>query len=272
MSEEVQGWAAVPNWVVRDPEIDPLVKLLYLVLSSRAGRKGVCWPSQERLAQETGRSVRTVQRYLDQMRESGLLEVVTEVTPVGRRNRYRLLADDGLDPHTTRVSPPHPNEGEDTTPVSGGDTTPVSHKEEPLEEPSTSTTSSPVATPPREPTPATHPSRRMTNDWAPSVTMRDWLLERYNLTFDQLREIGRRFVAHHISKGTTSRSWEAEFTKWVSTDAERYDEKRQGTDDRGVPYGQRPRTNRAAQPGDPDYVDPEELARKAREATQDPQI
>jgi hypothetical protein len=84
------GWAAVPNWVVRDPDIDRTTKMVYLVLSSHAGARKVCWPSQTTIAETIGVSTRTVKRALSDLRTMGLLTVKVRRTPHGRRNDYHL--------------------------------------------------------------------------------------------------------------------------------------------------------------------------------------
>jgi hypothetical protein len=87
-----QGWAAVPNWLVRDPSISRNVKLVYLVLSSRVDRDGVCYPSQGLISTETGLSVATVKRAIAEMRRRGLLTVALRTTARGRHNVYHLHA------------------------------------------------------------------------------------------------------------------------------------------------------------------------------------
>lgn len=87
---DVEGWAAIPNWLLRDATVSRNVKMIYLVLSGRVGRNRVCWPSQQTIASEAGVSVPTVKRTIPVMVEMGLLSVEVERTPNGRRNRYQL--------------------------------------------------------------------------------------------------------------------------------------------------------------------------------------
>jgi DNA-binding transcriptional ArsR family regulator len=57
----------------------------YCALTDYANNKtGLCWPKMETLASLLGRSVRTVQRHLQLLRERGLIEFVER-----RRNRGR---------------------------------------------------------------------------------------------------------------------------------------------------------------------------------------
>lgn len=101
--------------------------------------------------------------------------------------------------------------------------------------------------------PETHPSRAITAQWQPRQHFARYLMHLYP-GIDHA-ECTRRFVAHHISRQDTSRSWEAGLNLWMSQDYERWREQ-QGTDDLGVPRGQRPSRNRALQPGDEGYFDP----------------
>jgi DNA-binding MarR family transcriptional regulator len=90
MTDDSEGWSAIPNWLLRDPAVDRNVKMVYLVLSGRVGRNRVCWPSQVTIANEAGVSVPTVKRTIPRMVEMGLLSVEVERTKSGRRNLYRL--------------------------------------------------------------------------------------------------------------------------------------------------------------------------------------
>lgn len=111
------------------------------------------------------------------------------------------------------------------------------------------------------PEPDVHPSRSIPANWQPRGIWARYLMRKYPGI--DVRESARRFTLHHVGRQDTSRSWEAALEVWVSHDHERWMEQ-QGTDDLGVPKGQRGRKITAAQPGDPDYVSPEELDEAAR--------
>lgn len=110
----------------------------------------------------------------------------------------------------------------------------------------------------------THPARVITNDWSPRPAFVRNLRALFpDFTLEMLRSSCQRFVDFHIARQDTSRSWEAAFRMWVGQDYERWLEQHKGgTDFLGVPHHQRP-APAGAQPGDPDYVDPEELAEAA---------
>ncbi len=128
----------------------------------------------------------------------------------------------------------------------------------------TDTTYTPSATEPEQ-----HPSRQIKADWIPGSLFRSNLRVLYPEV--DLAQSHRRFVDHHLSRQSTSRSWEAEFRKWVSSDSERILERRGGTDDMGVP-----RTQRKGQAANPeaDRAQQEELidlaVRSARDKREQP--
>lgn len=86
-----QGWAAIPNWLLRDPTVGRDTKFVYLLLSSRIGRDGICWPSQRLLAKEAGLSERQVRRIIADLKDKHLIEVTVKATSHGRANHYHLL-------------------------------------------------------------------------------------------------------------------------------------------------------------------------------------
>lgn len=87
------GFAVIPNWLLRSENVSPHAKMLYLHLSSRVDEHGVCWPSQRRLADESGMSERQVQRALSELKNFGIVRVEVEKHATGRRNRYHLIVD-----------------------------------------------------------------------------------------------------------------------------------------------------------------------------------
>jgi DNA-binding transcriptional ArsR family regulator len=61
----------------------------YCALSDYTNNKtGICWPKMETLASTLGRSVRTIQRHLHQLRELGLVEFVERRRWRGRYSSY----------------------------------------------------------------------------------------------------------------------------------------------------------------------------------------
>jgi hypothetical protein len=77
--------------------LSPGAKLAYGWLRAYAGQNGVCWPGQERLAQELGRSYRQTQRYLDELEEAALIQPDRDARP-GSTPTYCFLGHPVLGP------------------------------------------------------------------------------------------------------------------------------------------------------------------------------
>jgi hypothetical protein len=61
----------------------------YCALADYSNNKtGLCWPRMDTLAQTLNRSVRTIQRHLHLLRESGLIEFVTRRRQKGKFSSY----------------------------------------------------------------------------------------------------------------------------------------------------------------------------------------
>lgn len=73
MAVDAVGFAVLPNNVARDPDIEPPLKVLLLVLSGYAGANRGGWPSNQSLCAATGLSERVVRNWLAVGEERGLL-------------------------------------------------------------------------------------------------------------------------------------------------------------------------------------------------------
>lgn len=80
--------------VTLDPEIPPLSKCLYNVLTIFAGEKNSCFPSIETLVQVTGMSKDTVYKYLDILEECGVIERQHKRKSGQFRNTVYILCDE----------------------------------------------------------------------------------------------------------------------------------------------------------------------------------
>ena len=69
----VEGWSAVPNWVVRESDLTGYELLTLLALMSHQNASGECWPSLSRLAQEVRCTKPTVLNALNGLREKGFV-------------------------------------------------------------------------------------------------------------------------------------------------------------------------------------------------------
>jgi hypothetical protein len=128
----MQKFTVTPTALLFASAVSVQARLLYVVLSSYGqGGTGTVYPKQETLARALGCSDRSIQRYIQELCDCGV--IVAHRTRKGNgelgRNRYQLLGfevevevevDDETD-HTTPVSPGPPDTrvAHHTTPVSG---------------------------------------------------------------------------------------------------------------------------------------------------------
>ncbi|MBF7084142.1 helix-turn-helix domain-containing protein [Desulfallas sp. Bu1-1] len=68
-----KGFTSIPNKVLFAPNLSMPAKCLYSMLLAFAWQENECFPGQERLAQAAGCTDRTVRKYLDELREFGLV-------------------------------------------------------------------------------------------------------------------------------------------------------------------------------------------------------
>jgi hypothetical protein len=101
-SPAIQGWAAIPNWIVRDDSISGNAKLVYICLSSRTDRAGETWPSHALIAKEARLSASTVKVALNELRSLGLVSWKQQQNPAGglTSNRYFIHATPSQPPAT----------------------------------------------------------------------------------------------------------------------------------------------------------------------------
>jgi len=82
----IEGFAAVPTWMIRERQVPRNAILVYASLSSRAGY-GAIFPSQATIAEESGLSERTVRTMLARLEEIGVIERRSRRAGEGRANR-----------------------------------------------------------------------------------------------------------------------------------------------------------------------------------------
>ncbi len=83
------GFTQLPNFILRRHDLSPGAKITYGLLLSYAWEKEFCYPPQQRLAEESGYSVRQVQRSLDELKTKQLIEWKRQ--GLGRPNIYYIL-------------------------------------------------------------------------------------------------------------------------------------------------------------------------------------
>lgn len=77
------GFTQVANVVVRDGEIEPKHKALYLLLLSYAFGGQSCHPSQSRMAEELGVTKRTIRSWAQELENLNLLKIKRRKAPSG---------------------------------------------------------------------------------------------------------------------------------------------------------------------------------------------
>ncbi|MCC0048036.1 MAG: helix-turn-helix domain-containing protein [Rhodobiaceae bacterium] len=73
------------TWALAARTGKPGAKVVLLALANYADERGVCWPSQQRLAADTEQSIDTIQRRLKDLEASGLIERQRRTTNTGHR-------------------------------------------------------------------------------------------------------------------------------------------------------------------------------------------
>ncbi|UFZ02931.1 helix-turn-helix domain-containing protein [Bradyrhizobium ontarionense] len=81
------SWQATA-WAVEQIVGPPARKLLLLVLANYADEHGICWPSQDTLAANTGMSLDTVQRQTKKLQDGGFLTISR---PPKRRGQWQTF-------------------------------------------------------------------------------------------------------------------------------------------------------------------------------------
>ena len=89
----------IPNCIVEAIDIPPSAKLLYGLLSSYAGKNGLCYPPQAELAEKLNLKEDTIKRILYLLSETGYIEIIN---PQGidrlrhYNNSYKFLWKEGF--------------------------------------------------------------------------------------------------------------------------------------------------------------------------------
>ena len=83
------GFTQVPNFILTKADISVGAKLAYAMLLKYAWGDDACFPGQATLATDMGSGERSVRRYLDELEQVKLLEVVQR--GLGKTNLYRLF-------------------------------------------------------------------------------------------------------------------------------------------------------------------------------------
>ena len=122
-----EGFAAVPNWMIREKRVPRNAVLVYASLASRSGLGGI-HPSQATIATESGLSERTVRNMLGELEKLGVIQRIRRTTGTrGRGNRlpdgYTLHPNGSLELAADFAGSNELPETDDVQPATEGDAT-----------------------------------------------------------------------------------------------------------------------------------------------------
>ena len=82
------GWTGVPNFILESDKISTGAKLTYAMLLKYARELDECFPGQDRLAKDMGTTRQSVNTYIKDLRNAGLITVKRRGQ--GRPNLYTI--------------------------------------------------------------------------------------------------------------------------------------------------------------------------------------
>lgn len=71
----LHGFTQVPNFILRDPNVSIGAKTVYSLLLSYAWHNDLCFPGQDRLAQDVGMGIASVNRFIKELEAYNLIEI-----------------------------------------------------------------------------------------------------------------------------------------------------------------------------------------------------
>jgi biotin operon repressor len=83
-----RGWTGVPNFILESKNISVGAKLTYAMLLKYARELDECFPGQDRLGVDIGTSRQSVNTYIAELRDAGLLTVARRGQ--GKPNLYTV--------------------------------------------------------------------------------------------------------------------------------------------------------------------------------------
>jgi len=84
-----EGFAQIPNGILRNPDLTIGAKVTYGVLLSYAWQKDSCFPGHDAMARDMGAGKRSVIMYLQQLQDAGLIRI--QRRGQGKTNIYTIL-------------------------------------------------------------------------------------------------------------------------------------------------------------------------------------
>ncbi|WP_215449605.1 helix-turn-helix domain-containing protein [Streptomyces sp. ATCC 21386] len=101
-------FTVVPRALIRDPELTSDAKVLWQLINDYAGSNRMAFPSHKKLADDMGKSVASIKRYIDELIRNRWL---TAQNRIGTSNYYYCAIPmehyKAFDPKTTGYTPTH---------------------------------------------------------------------------------------------------------------------------------------------------------------------
>ena len=88
-----RNFGVINNDVLRNPALPATAKALYSVLCGYVNEDGVCWPSNQTLANALGAHVNTVRRNLDELEQAGVIHREERRDERGQQTNLTYLID-----------------------------------------------------------------------------------------------------------------------------------------------------------------------------------
>lgn len=232
----------------------------------RADADNIVRITQVQISEETGIPLRTVERALAWLREQGYVDArrtsQSDATLIYRINLEKISGGGTAD-----VAGPTAN-------VAVGGTADVADSSLEKEEEITNSSPTPTSSTPAHAEqraeldpfkPIEHASRKVARSDYLSKSTGEWFLRNFReFDADDLRAYWADFIAYNVERGTVTKSVESVFLQYMMRRKREQKDKSKAaqegvTDDMGRPLNQKPAPRGPAEPGDPDYVSPEEL-------------
>jgi hypothetical protein len=84
----LHGFTQLPNFILRDPKLSIGAKTTYALFLSYAWHNDLCFPGQDRLANDIGMSIGSVNAFVKELEASGLIEITRRGQ--GKTNLYTI--------------------------------------------------------------------------------------------------------------------------------------------------------------------------------------